>query len=340
MDLYSINYLHFGANKIWYSIPEKESGRFESLAKELFPFDYKQCDQFLRHKSYLFSPSLLHANNITVNTITQHPGEFMITFPRVYHFGFNCGFNCAEAVNFALEDWINFGKKAKICLCSTDSPRIPMEYFNQLSSTTNTNQPINPINPLPISQFAPLLNPNNLPPYIFSMDPIVDPEQYEKNMQHFTQVLENKIKFDENNNDAVWTINCSCGLKQIHSSTSIKTISNCKSPVISGVLFECVGCFSWCHVECFPQYKNVDPLPINMFCQECIKSLPQELQNSTNIITPTSPQNSNTTNTTTITPSKKDSPKKTKKDSPKKRKSADSKNKSSTTSPKKTKEKK
>jgi JmjC domain, hydroxylase/PHD-zinc-finger like domain len=119
VDLYSINYLHFGAPKQWYSISQGDARRFEAAMKSIWPTDAKACDQFLRHKTFLISPAHLLSNyNIKVNKIVHNPGEFVITFPYGYHSGYNLGYNCAEAVNFALDSWLEYGRVAKKCDCS------------------------------------------------------------------------------------------------------------------------------------------------------------------------------------------------------------------------------
>lgn len=118
VDLYSINYLHFGAPKQWYSISQRDARKFEAAMRSIWPTDAKACDQFLRHKTFLISPStLLQNHGIKVNKITHYPGEFVITFPYGYHSGFNMGYNCAEAVNFALPPWLEMGRIAKKCDC-------------------------------------------------------------------------------------------------------------------------------------------------------------------------------------------------------------------------------
>ncbi|CAG8534367.1 1929_t:CDS:10, partial [Dentiscutata heterogama] len=106
-DLYSINYIHFGAPKHWYAISPKRADKFEQHMRE-----------------FLVSPSALDRAPILYNHVVQREGEFIITFPRGYHSGFNLGFNCAESVNFAFEDWIEIGIRAKSCACRPDSVRI------------------------------------------------------------------------------------------------------------------------------------------------------------------------------------------------------------------------
>ncbi|XP_048203212.1 lysine-specific demethylase 4C isoform X2 [Perognathus longimembris pacificus] len=129
MDLYSINYLHFGEPKSWYAIPPEHGKRLERLAQGFFPSSSQGCDAFLRHKMTLISPSVLKKYGIPFDKITQEAGEFMITFPYGYHAGFNHGFNCAESTNFATVRWIDYGKIAKLCTCRKDMVKISMDIF-------------------------------------------------------------------------------------------------------------------------------------------------------------------------------------------------------------------
>ncbi|KAK0549722.1 hypothetical protein OC846_003960 [Tilletia horrida] len=127
MDLYSINYIHFGAPKQWYAIPQTERKRFETAMASAFPGDARKCPHFMRHKSYLVSPRYLARHNIKPLKLVQHAGEFVITYPYGYHSGFNLGFNCAESVNFALDTWVEIGRNAGFCKCRTDSVQMDVE---------------------------------------------------------------------------------------------------------------------------------------------------------------------------------------------------------------------
>ncbi|GIY16831.1 lysine-specific demethylase 4C [Caerostris extrusa] len=129
MDLYSINYLHFGAPKSWYVVPPEHGRRLERLAAGFFHDSRQECNAFLRHKMTIISPSVLKQFSIPFQKITQEPGEFMITFPFGYHSGFNHGFNCAESTNFAMPRWVEYGKRAALCSCRKDGVKISMDVF-------------------------------------------------------------------------------------------------------------------------------------------------------------------------------------------------------------------
>ncbi|XP_077463699.1 lysine-specific demethylase 4A isoform X2 [Stigmatopora argus] len=129
MDLYSINYLHFGEPKSWYAVPPEHGRRLERLAKGFFPGNAQSCEAFLRHKMTLISPSILKKYGIPFEKVTQEAGQFVVTFPFSYHAGFNHGFNCAESTNFATRRWIDYGKQAKLCSCRQDTVKISMDVF-------------------------------------------------------------------------------------------------------------------------------------------------------------------------------------------------------------------
>ncbi|XP_030582874.1 lysine-specific demethylase 4A isoform X1 [Archocentrus centrarchus] len=129
MDLYSINYLHFGEPKSWYVVPPEHGKRLERLAKGFFPGNVQGCEAFLRHKMTLISPLILKKYGIPFEKVTQEAGQFIVTFPFGYHAGFNHGFNCAESTNFATQRWIDYGKQATLCSCRQDMVKISMDVF-------------------------------------------------------------------------------------------------------------------------------------------------------------------------------------------------------------------
>lgn len=127
MDLFSINYIHFGAPKQWYSISQEDHVRFFNIMKDMWPEEYKKCKEFVRHKTFHASPALLQQKGIKVNKIVHRQHEFMITFPYGYHSGFNYGYNVAESVNFAMESWLPIGKISNKCRCISDSVGIDVD---------------------------------------------------------------------------------------------------------------------------------------------------------------------------------------------------------------------
>ncbi|KAK9132620.1 hypothetical protein Scep_012148 [Stephania cephalantha] len=110
--LYSLNYLHLGAPKLWYGVPGEHASALEDAMRKHLPALFKEQPDLLHELVTQLSPSVLSLEGLPVYRAVQHPGEFVLTFPRAYHSGFNCGFNCAEAVNVAPVDWLSHGQSA------------------------------------------------------------------------------------------------------------------------------------------------------------------------------------------------------------------------------------
>ncbi|VAH15447.1 unnamed protein product [Triticum turgidum subsp. durum] len=110
--LYSLNYMHFGEQKVWYGVPGENAVKLEDAMRRNLPRLFEEQPDLLHELVTQLSPSVLKSEGIPVYRVVQNPGEFVLTLPRAYHSGFNCGFNCAEAVNVAPVDWLPHGQCA------------------------------------------------------------------------------------------------------------------------------------------------------------------------------------------------------------------------------------
>lgn len=112
--LYSINYNHRGAPKVWYGIPGSKHAAdgLEKVFKNFLSMKVRDIPDLMHHITTMFSPRLLQGADVPVFRMVQYEGEFVLTFPRSFHGGFSLGPNVGEAVNFATHDWIALGADA------------------------------------------------------------------------------------------------------------------------------------------------------------------------------------------------------------------------------------
>lgn len=88
---YSINYLHFGEPKCWYSVPGSNAEKFEKVMKQEVPELFEKQPDLLFHLVTMLSPKILVENGVKVCLAHQRAGEFIVTFPQAYHAGYNQG---------------------------------------------------------------------------------------------------------------------------------------------------------------------------------------------------------------------------------------------------------
>ncbi|CDO93748.1 unnamed protein product [Kluyveromyces dobzhanskii CBS 2104] len=107
----SANYQHAGSQKVWYSIPERSSAAFDQMMKNISPDLFERQPDLLHQLITLVSPysERFVKAGIDCYKAVQNPGEYIITYPKCYHAGFNSGFNFNEAVNFTLDLWLPYG---------------------------------------------------------------------------------------------------------------------------------------------------------------------------------------------------------------------------------------
>uniref|UniRef100_M3ZQT1 [histone H3]-trimethyl-L-lysine(4) demethylase n=1 Tax=Xiphophorus maculatus TaxID=8083 RepID=M3ZQT1_XIPMA len=108
---YSINFLHWGEPKTWYGVPASAAEKLEAVMKKLAPELFDSQPDLLHQLVTIMNPNVLMDHGVPVYRTNQCAGEFVVTFPRAYHSGFNQGYNFAEAVNFCTADWLPLGRQ-------------------------------------------------------------------------------------------------------------------------------------------------------------------------------------------------------------------------------------
>jgi len=119
-DLYSVAYLHTGLPKVWYVYRPADKAQLERYSSRyIFSPNYLNehmggARQVFQKKTVLINPlrSNKDSSNIPLSRIVQLPGTFVVTAPMAYHFGFNCGLNVAETVNYGDGSWLKIGRAA------------------------------------------------------------------------------------------------------------------------------------------------------------------------------------------------------------------------------------
>lgn len=109
--LYSFNWMALGKEKVWYTIPPSQSGKFEEIFCQLMPDLVSQDPEVLHAMVTQIPPDMLIAHGLTVNRYVQGPRVMVVTAADAYHCGFSTGFNCALSSNFSLPCWIPVGYK-------------------------------------------------------------------------------------------------------------------------------------------------------------------------------------------------------------------------------------
>lgn len=88
---YSINYMHWGETKTWYGVPGSDTSKFEETMRNAVPELFEQQPDLLFQLVTMLSPGRLLKENVKVYAVDQRPGQFVVTYPKAYHSGFNHG---------------------------------------------------------------------------------------------------------------------------------------------------------------------------------------------------------------------------------------------------------
>lgn len=101
-----IEYLHTGAKKIWYGIPDKHNNSFREALTKMVPQYCKNKTIWLSSDTAMVPPELLVSNGVPLCRTVQEPGQFIIVFPKAFTSSICTGYVVSESVYFAQPSWL------------------------------------------------------------------------------------------------------------------------------------------------------------------------------------------------------------------------------------------
>ncbi|XP_066529908.1 protein Jumonji isoform X2 [Hoplias malabaricus] len=106
-----IDYLHTGADCIWYSVPAEEKTKLDKVVHTLLQANGTPGLEMLE-KNIMISPEVLSREGIKVHRTVQQSGQFVVVFPGTFVSKVCCGYSVSETVHFATPQWVNQGYEA------------------------------------------------------------------------------------------------------------------------------------------------------------------------------------------------------------------------------------
>lgn len=101
-----IEYLHTGASKIWYGVPDDQSDNLREALINLVPTYCRNKTIWLPCDTAMVPPHMLTDRGVSLCRIEQQPGEFVVVFPRAYTSSVGTGYTVSESVSFATSNWL------------------------------------------------------------------------------------------------------------------------------------------------------------------------------------------------------------------------------------------
>ncbi|XP_077068672.1 protein Jumonji isoform X1 [Siphateles boraxobius] len=106
-----IDYLHTGADCIWYCIPAEEKSKLDKEVHTLLQANGTPGLEMLE-RNIMISPEVLRRKGVKVYRTVQQSGQFMVCFPGTFVSKVCCGYSVSETVHFANPQWMKLGYEA------------------------------------------------------------------------------------------------------------------------------------------------------------------------------------------------------------------------------------